>query len=68
MRIEREYFGDWKVQDEVLFTAYDIHRAAWKVFHDHGEWVFEWPLTVEERHGFWELWFYRPQTKECNNY
>lgn len=62
MRIEESYYGDYKVMDEFAFTPADIIRAATLILKSSKVRVMNWPVTIDlnQKTGYWELWFTRP--------
>lgn len=66
MHIDEGFYGDFKVMDELAFTTADIMRAAMVIQKTYRVRVVNWPVTIDlnEKTGYWEVWFTRPVTDE----
>lgn len=66
MEIEKTYYGDFIVRDELYFSLRSLTAAQTKIYWDFGKNVTEWPITIElnVKTMLWEVWFLSPYTEE----
>lgn len=64
MQIEQNYYGDFKVTDELSFDLFALTVASNKIYFQFGKRVSDWPVTIEfnDKIGYWEVYFTRPVT------